>query len=723
MGFKPETMAKKILPALGYDGPMDSKSIEAFLAASPAAAAKMGMYTMAARRMIKEPVNAAMGLVIRPEDDAQTRNKKLQNWVQSNQDRRNKRPETYGKTTSSKSAQQQAADQQSTQSKVTTSTGGSYNPAVDPLYPTDIKFEIDPDTGQPTQVDPTTGEFVIDPNTGLPRVLGTGAGLGMPDATDLTIQALEDAPDMVTVADVVSDDGGEAALIDEETGQVGDLRQAIPYELAETMLADEIITPEEIAQIDPTLSAEEVQELLEDVVAAQGELSEDAQIEAEQLDADDLAALELDAAQIEDEDITQVENLPGLLLTDDQLVDGPTVDRQQVADTFGTGEVKAASVRDELAGLMQDFEDYGDTPPWAAGAMRAANAAMAERGLSMTSMAGMAITQAAMEAALPIAQMDAANKQEMALMKAEQRARFMGMEFDQAFQAKVLNAARVQEIANMDFNAAQEVALENARLTQTVDLANLSNRQAKIMADAATLSQMDMTNLNNRQQAAVLNAASFLQMDMSNLDKEQQMTLFKAQEIVNTMLSDQSADNAAKQFNAASQNQVDQFYANLASTVSQFNSDQMNAMMRFNAGEANALEQFNVQQENARDLFNAQNYLTVAQANAQWIQSITTAANAAANQANRDAAMAANNLALNAYNSVVQAQRDIMAWAWQTADNDAERYNKIAVANIAADGDGAGLIEQASGDFLGMLLTRGLDFIFPAPFSSRSEGL
>ena len=741
MGFKPETMAKKILPALGYDGPMDSKSIEAFLAASPAAAAKMGMYTMAARRMIKEPINAATGFAalkayealpgaqktVAAYNEARRASGMLGQSDDKNRNkpgRRNATPVGSGsKSTPSKSAQQQAADMQSTQSKVTTSTGGSIQPTVDPLYPTDIKFEIDPDTGQPTQVDPTTGEFVIDPNTGLPRVLGTGAGLGMPDATDLTIQALEDAPDMVTVADVVSDDGGEAALIDEETGQVGDLRQAIPYELAETMLADEIITPEEIAQIDPTLSAEEVRELLEDVVAAQGELSEDAQIEAEQLDADDLAALELDAAQIEDEDITQVENLPGLLLTDDQLVDGPTVDRQQVADTFGTGEVKAASVRDELAGLMQDFEDYGDTPPWAAGAMRAANAAMAERGLSMTSMAGMAITQAAMEAALPIAQMDAANKQEMALMKAEQRAKFMGMEFDQAFQAKVINAARVQEIANMDFNAAQEVALENARLTQTVDLANLSNRQAKIMADAATLSQMDMTNLNNRQQAAVLNAASFLQMDMSNLDKEQQMTLFKAQEIVNTMLSDQSADNAAKQFNAASQNQVDQFYANLASTVSQFNSDQMNAMMRFNAGEANALEQFNVQQENARDLFNAQNYLTVAQANAQWIQSITTAANAAANQANRDAAMAANNLALNAYNSVVQAQRDIMAWAWQTADNDAERYNKIAVANIAADGDGAGLIEQASGDFLGMLLTRGLDFIFPAPFSSRSEGL
>ena len=59
MGFKPETMTNKILPALGYNGPSDQKSINAFLAASPAAAAKMGKYTMAARRMVEgKPVGA-----------------------------------------------------------------------------------------------------------------------------------------------------------------------------------------------------------------------------------------------------------------------------------------------------------------------------------------------------------------------------------------------------------------------------------------------------------------------------------------------------------------------------------------------------------------------------------------------------------------------------------------------------------------------------------------
>ena len=62
MGFKPETMTNKILPALGYNGPSDQKSINAFLAASPAAAAKMGKYTMAARQMVEgKPVGANKG--------------------------------------------------------------------------------------------------------------------------------------------------------------------------------------------------------------------------------------------------------------------------------------------------------------------------------------------------------------------------------------------------------------------------------------------------------------------------------------------------------------------------------------------------------------------------------------------------------------------------------------------------------------------------------------
>ena len=61
-GFKPETMKNKILPALGYNGPTDQKSVNEFLAANPAAAAKMGKFTLAARRAVEgEPVKMAAG--------------------------------------------------------------------------------------------------------------------------------------------------------------------------------------------------------------------------------------------------------------------------------------------------------------------------------------------------------------------------------------------------------------------------------------------------------------------------------------------------------------------------------------------------------------------------------------------------------------------------------------------------------------------------------------
>ena len=165
------------------------------------------------------------------------------------------------------------------------------------------------------------------------------------------------------------------------------------------------------------------------------------------------AALGLQAAQIGE---PQTVDAPDPLeVTTDQLVSGSTVDQGRVDATIAKNQ--AASVKTELDTLMQDFQG-GDPPSWAAGAMRNAAAAMAARGLSASSMAGMAIVQAGMEAALPIAQIDASNKQEMALRNAEQRASFLGMEFDQEFQAKVRNAARISEIANINFTADQQIA-------------------------------------------------------------------------------------------------------------------------------------------------------------------------------------------------------------------------------------------------------------------------
>ena len=370
---------------------------------------------------------------------------------------------------------------------------------------------------------------------------------------------------------------------------------------------------------------------------------------------------------------------------DGELITQTGVDQAQVTGAFGTGEVQAASIQDELATLMSQFDD-GQTPAWAAGAMRRATATMAERGLGSSSLAGQAIIQAAMEAALPIAQIDAGNKQQMALLKAEQRSKFMQMDFDQEFQRRVTNAARVSEIANINFSADQQIALENSRAAQTMDLANLNNEQALIMAEAAALSQLDMASLSNLQQAAVQNAQNFLQLDMANLNNKQSTALFKAQSVTNAMLSDVAQANANEQFNATSENQMTQFSSNLAAQVSQFNAAQQNAINQFNAEEANAILEFNAALQNQREMFNAQNYLVVAQANAKWRQDLTTANTAAQNVANLTYAKEVNGLTQKGLDDYWQKERDIMSYAFAQAESASDRALKILLGEQSLEG-------------------------------------
>ena len=353
---------------------------------------------------------------------------------------------------------------------------------------------------------------------------------------------------------------------------------------------------------------------------------------------------------------------------------------------------KQATVQGQLEGLMDQFEG-GQTPAWAAGAMRAATAQMTARGLGASSMAGQAIIQAAMESAIPIAQADAAtvarfesqnlsNRQQRAMLAAEQRAQFMGMEFDQAFQARVMNAAKISDVANMNFTAEQQVALENARATNTMNLANLSNSQAMVMAEAAALANLDMANLSNRQQAAVQNAQAFLETDFRNMDRISQMDTFKTQQKIQALFTDQAAENAARQFNASSENQTNQFFASLESQTSQFNASQKNAMQQFNVNAKNASKQFNADMKNQRQQFNAKNSLVIAQANAQWRQNIATLNTAAQNEANMEYAKTINNLTSKNLDAVWQRERDLMSYNFTSEESAKNRALELLKADM-----------------------------------------
>jgi len=515
-----------------------------------------------------------------------------------------------------------------------------------------------------------------------------------PDIKDVSAQMLQ-TPGLptgaTTMAAQVTEQPGQA--VDPNTGQLYG-QFAMPTATAQTAQA-QVTSPTQANVIQAAQAAPAVDAAVQATQAAQGTVDPRAQVVAAQQTATSVGNVQ--AAQ---GNAVLLNNPTQRQIQQGELVSG--VADAQTASQY-TEQIQAAQatptqqalVQGQLANLTANF-DASNPPSWAAGALRAANAQMASRGLGASSLAGQAVVQSILESALPIAQADAgmiasfeqlnlSNRQQRAMLAAEQRAKFLGQEFDQSFQARVQNSARIADVANTNFTAEQQIALENSRAANTVNLNNLSNRQALVMAEASALANMDTANLNNRQQAAVQNAQNFLQVDMTNLSNEQQTELFKSQQRVQSLFTDQAAENAARQFNASSQNQVDQFFANLSTQTAQYNSSQQNAQNQFNAGQVNSVERFNTELANQRDQFNAQNQLVIAQNNAQWRREIATANTAAVNRANEINANAVLDTSRDAYDNLWNYYADTMEWAWTSAESQMDRYNAIAIEQLRAD--------------------------------------
>jgi len=541
------------------------------------------------------------------------------------------------------------------------------------------------------EFDPTTGQLRRPTQTTQP----TGPNM----ATDTNIedfsvqQALNPTLPQGGATVAVDTPVTQAQMVDPNTGQVIPKAPTVDTARVGTTTTSTAPTATPASTMDASLSNLNVTQALQPIQSAQGSVTQQAQLDAQQQTASKVS--ELKAAQ---GTTTLMQNPVQRQVQAGELISGGVADAQ-TASTYAE-QIQAAeatpsaqaTVQGQLANLTANF-DASNPPAWAAGALRGVQAQMAARGLGTSSIAAQAMVQGALESALPIAQADAntiasfeqanlSNRQQRAMLSAQQRATFIGQEFDQAFQTRVQNAAKIGDIANMNFTAEQNIALENSKAVNTMGLANLSNNQAMVIAEASALANLDMSNLNNRQQAAVQNAQSFMQMDMANLNNNQQTDMFKAQSLVQSLFNDQSATNASNQFNATSQNQTDQFFANLASTVANFNAEQSNAMSRYNSGELNALEQFNSTMKNQREQFNAQNRLVIDQSNAQWRRQVATSDTATVNRVNELNARALIDLSTGAYNNLWQGFRDDMEFSWKTNDNALERAKDITLRRM-----------------------------------------
>ena len=623
-----------------------------------------------------------------------------------------------------------------------TMQASSYTPTSDPL-PTSAPIVSVPSSTTPTtppNLNPETGlqdtpQFVQGTNPGAnpnpePALSGGGSGavasqapvMGQAFTEGMTIGDVSTSmlqnPGLPQGAAIQAQGTLQAQdqLVNPATGQVSGTT-AIPIAQA---TASQAQTPAQIAA--SLMTASTAQDAITadqaNLEAAQGTVGDESQVKAAQTTESSVSGL-----QEEQGTAILMDNPVQREIQGGELISGNAVNATKVAES--NAQIQAATatpseqatVQGQLANLTDNF-DASNPPAWAAGALRAVNAQMSARGLGSSSIAGQALIQAALESALPIAQADAnttagferqnlSNRQQTSMLAAEQRAKFLELEFTQEFQSRVMNAGKISDIANMNFTAEQQIALENSKVANTTNLQNLSNAQALVMAEAAALSQLDSQNLSNSQQAAVMNAQSFLQMDMANLSNTQQTALFKSQQTAQAILSDTAAQNAAAQFNATSQNQTNQFMTNLANNVNQFNATQSNAQSQFNAGQTNVVERFNAELNNQRDQFNAQNQLVIAQSNAQWRRQIATADTAAINRANELNATAMLGISNQAYANLWQFYGDSMEWAWTSAESAQDRISAMAIAELDATARKQIADEQAStaaGNAVGSLI-------------------
>jgi DNA-binding transcriptional regulator YiaG len=529
-----------------------------------------------------------------------------------------------------------------------------------------------------TVVPPITSVFTNGTSTTKPIDFSPALSSGAPGAPQLTTYtAFQTATPEGAVA-------GQAA----PTTQAGVTNVAAPTPIG-------MPTPITAPTAATATAAPGVTGVLADVTAQQGVVSDAAKAAAATQAPETTAVAGMEAAQGV---AGTVQGAPTRTAQEGEMVSGPSVDMARVEQTLAQTQAAQGVVTDEMTvqgqlnKLTKDF-DAGNPPPWAAASMRAATAQMAARGLGASSMAGQAIIQATLEAATPIAAADAkvfetmglqnlSNRQQTAMLIGQQRAAFLGQEFDQAFQTKVMNAAKISDIANRNFDAQTTIALENSRLANSMDIANLSAKNAVVLGKMAQMSQLETQNLSNRQQVAVENARNALAMDIKNLDNRQQTTLFRAQELNDALVSDAGFANATNITNANNALDAQKVSASLAQSAQQFNADLLAKVNMSNALAANEIGKFNAQQANAREEFNANMSTQINLANARILAEISTANTAAANAAAAVNAKNATDLSSASYAQQSQTYRDLLEMSWKTGENELERANSVTIATI-----------------------------------------
>jgi len=415
------------------------------------------------------------------------------------------------------------------------------------------------------------------------------------------------------------------------------------------------------------------------------------------------AKKQLTKAGLSQSDIQEIGNDPEAL--EARLEDFSEKERGIIA-----GLPEEALVSTQLNGLLEGMEN-GEIPPWAKPAVTQVEQMLAARGLSASSVGRDNLFNAIIQSAMPLAQSNAQAIQQSVSQQKSIEAQVAEANAQRRQQTAMTNANNVFQMDMAQFSSDQQIALSNSKFLQTVGLTEANNDQQAAVQNAVLMSQANLAEADFNQKAQIQNAQAFLQMDMANLSNKQQSNVLFAQQEQQRLLSNQSALNASKQFNAASENQTNQFMASLQANINQFNATQMTAASQFNAQSKNAaaarnanrvadvnkanaailnqVSQFNAQLDFNREQWNTANEQAIINSNINWRRQSNLADTAAQNAVNQQNAQNAFNMTSAAQSFLWQELRDQADYDFKWATDTANRKLNAMIAAASSEGDAA----------------------------------
>ena len=567
-----------------------------------------------------------------------------------------------------------------------------------------------PQIPAPTDIDTSLGITAEDeiqtiaPTTGA--TVGTITDPMSMDLQDATLtQAQQQA--MLPAAQMEAAQVGTETLIAGQQGAIGDdalakaaqVEQVAPIQAATVEIPEGALTERVVGTLSPNATA----------IAAQAAGTTLSRVTR--------AKKQLRNAGISEQAITDLGNDPEAL--EDQLMDLTEQERGIIG-----GLPEEALVSNQIDSLLKGMEN-GEIPAWAKPAVSAVEQMLAQRGLSASSVGRDNLFNAIIQSAIPVAQSNAQAIQQSVAQSREIESREDLFNAQANQQTALQNANNVFKFDLAQFSADQQTALANSKYLQTVSIAEATNKQQAAVQNAVITARMNLADADFNQKAQIQNAQAFLGMDMANLNNNQQATILSAQINQQSMLSNQAAQNAARQFNATSENQTQQFMAGLAQQVELTNTAAANSISQFNAQQANAaaatefqieadlnkakaametdINRFNAQLDFNRKQWNAQNAQAVEQSNIAWRRQANTVNTAASNQVAMQNAMNAFNLNGQALAFLWQELRDKATMDFQSVENLEDRKAQIYAQSLANEGASAANMSEnirAIGDIL-----------------------